>query len=313
MTTHVYHHRACHEHDPGRGHPESPARIEAVERALASDVLADARRLEAPEATREQLARAHSERYVEAILEAIPAEGRVALDGDTIVSPASGEAARRAAGAVVAAVDAVLGGDCANAFCAVRPPGHHAERERAMGFCLFNGISVGACQALVEHGLERVAIVDFDVHHGNGTQHIFKDDARVFYGSSHQMPLYPGTGAAAETGCGNVVNVPLYPGSGSEAFREAWSATLLPALRAHRPELILVSAGFDAHRLDPLAGLGVETEDFAWLADRLCAIAAELCDGHLVAVLEGGYDGTALAAGVTAQVEAQLRWSGRRE
>jgi acetoin utilization deacetylase AcuC-like enzyme len=304
MSTLIYSHSRCRDHDTGLGHPESAARLDAVDQALADSQLAGLTHLEAPLASHEQLARAHTPAYVESILAAIPDHGLRALDADTIASPGSADAARHAAGAVIAAVDSVLGDRASNAFCAVRPPGHHAERERAMGFCLFNSIAAGACHALEVHGLERVAIVDFDVHHGNGTQDIFWSDPRVCYGSSHQMPLYPGTGSSSETGCGNIVNTPLDPGSGPPAFRQAWTDVILPAVKNFRPQLLLVSAGFDAHRLDPLAGLGLETGDFAWLSQKLCELAAEICGGRLVSMLEGGYHRQALSECTLAHVGA---------
>ena len=230
-------------------------------------------REEAPRASRVQLERAHSARYVEAILGAEPASGYVRLDPDTVMSPGSAEAALRAAGAPCAAVGAVVGGEARNAFCALRPPGHHAERERAMGFCLFNSIAIGALEALAAHGLARVSIFDFDVHHGNGTQAIFAPSPRVQYLSTHQWPLYPGTGARAETGVGNIVNRPLPAGTGSNEWRRVVEADILPAIDGFAPELIMVSAGFDAHRADPLAMLELVEEDYAWVTRELIALA----------------------------------------
>src|SRR5215467_12153079 len=235
MTTLLYTHRACLDHDPGRHHPESPARLRAVLAALDDPEFAGLKRREAPEADREDLLRVHSPRHVESILGAVPKTGHVGIDADTVLSPASGEAALRAAGAVVAAVDAVAAGEGSNAFCAVRPPGHHAEPERAMGFCLFNNAAVGALRARDAHGLARVAVVDFDVHHGNGTQACFYDDPSLFYASTHQFPLYPGTGGRGETGVGNIVNVPLRPMAGSREFRLGFTREILPALDAFRP------------------------------------------------------------------------------
>jgi acetoin utilization deacetylase AcuC-like enzyme len=233
--------------------------------------------------------------------------GQAELDGDTVLSPGSGAAALHAAGAVAAAVDAVVKGDLKNAFCAVRPPGHHAERDLAMGFCIFNNVAVGAAQALDACGLDRVAIFDFDVHHGNGTQHIFDHDPRVLYASTHQSPLYPGTGAKNEKGVGNIVNAPLPPYAGSEEFRDACEEVILPALEKFRPDLILISAGFDAHRNDPLASLEFETEDYAWVTDELVGLAKTVCGGRIVSTLEGGYDLNALAESVTAHVYALQR------
>jgi len=274
--------------------------------ALDQPAFAALERRLAPEAAREDLARAHSSRYVEAILQAVPKEGHAALDADTVVSPGSGEAALRAAGAVAAAVDAVMAGEARNAFCAVRPPGHHAERERAMGFCLFNNVAVGALRVRAAHRLDRVAVIDFDVHHGNGTQAIFEDDPHLFYGSTHQYPLYPGTGARSETGVGNIVNAPLSPNAGSAEFRTAFNEFILPALEDFRPDFVLISAGFDAHRRDPLAQLNLVEADFAWATERLVELAGRHCQGRIVASLEGGYDLEALAASAAAHVAALM-------
>jgi acetoin utilization deacetylase AcuC-like enzyme len=302
----LYTHPACLEHDPGPGHPESPARLKAVLAALDRDRFAALDRVEAPRASRAALERVHAPAYVARILASAPAEGSVRLDEDTVMSPGSAEAALRAAGAVTAAVDAALDGSASRAFCAVRPPGHHATADQAMGFCLFNNIAVAAAHALAEHGLERVAIADFDVHHGNGTQDIFAHEPRVLFASSHQSPLYPGSGSADETGLGNLLNAPLPPGTGSQAFRRTWEDVLLPRLDAFRPQLLLVSAGFDAHRADPLAQLQLETDDYAWLTARLLEIARAHASGRIVSTLEGGYDLDALAASATAHVSALL-------
>ena len=247
----------------------------------------------APLATRDQLCLAHPAAYVDAILALDPAPGDLlCLDSDTFVGPGSVAAARHAAGGAIAAVDAVMSGSADAAFAAVRPPGHHAEARQAMGFCLFGSVAIAAHHARHRWGLRRIAVVDFDVHHGNGTQHMFAPDADLFYVSSHQMPCYPGTGAAHETGAhANVVNLPLPPGAGSAAFRAAWTNTGLPALRAWKPDLLILSAGFDAHLADPLAQLELATEDFAWITDALLDVAG----GRLVSVLEGGYDLAALA------------------
>ncbi len=306
MATLLYSHDACLAHDTGEHHPERPARLTAVLDALAAPAFAALERRPAPKAAVEDVARAHSRRYVEALLAALPKEGHAALDADTIVSPGSGEAALRAAGAVVAAVDAVMAGEAKNAFCAVRPPGHHAERERAMGFCLFNNVAVGALRARAAHGLERAAVIDFDVHHGNGTQAIFADDPHLFYGSTHQYPLYPGTGARGETGVGNIVNAPLRPNAGSAEFRTAFNELILPALEDFRPDFVLISAGFDAHRRDPLAQLNLVEADFAWATERLVELAGRHCRGRIVASLEGGYDLEALAASAAAHVAALM-------
>jgi acetoin utilization deacetylase AcuC-like enzyme len=300
----LYTHPACLQHDPGLGHPESPARLRAVLEALDDPRFAQIERIEAPRATREQLLRVHEPAYVEGICTSAPQTGSLRLDPDTVMSPASLEAAERAAGAVCAAVDAVIANRTTRAFCAVRPPGHHATPDAAMGFCIFNGIAVGAAHALAAHGLERVAILDPDVHHGNGTQDIFRREPRVLYLSSHQMPLYPGTGGRNERGVGNVVNAPLPPQSGSREFRAAWDEILFPALENFRPQLLLVSAGFDAHRLDPLAQLQIEGEDYAWITRRICDLADEYAQGRVVSVLEGGYSLEALRESVTAHVAA---------
>ena len=302
----LFHHAAFADHRPGPHHPESPARIKAVMDALADPAFAGLERREAPRATVEQVARVHPRQFVEALLAAVPAQGAVQIDGDTVMSPGSGEAALRAAGAAVAAVDAVMKGEAKNAFCAVRPPGHHAEPARAMGFCLFNSIAVGALHARAAHGLDRIAVIDFDVHHGNGTQASFWDDRDLFYASSHQFPLYPGTGAERERGVGNIVNAPLRPGSGSDEFRAAYRDRILPALRDFQPEIVLISAGFDAHADDPLAGLNVETADYAWVTQELCKVAADSAKGRVVSALEGGYDLHALAAASAAHVRALM-------
>ncbi len=306
MTTLLFTHPACIAHDPGEFHPESPDRLRAVLAALDAGEFASLERREAPRADIEDIARVHPREFVEALLAAVPAEGYVGIDPDTILSPASGEAALRAAGAVCAAVDAVVGGEAANAFCAVRPPGHHAEPDRAMGFCLFNSVAVGAARARAVHGLERVAVVDFDVHHGNGTQAAFETDPTLFYASTHQSPLYPGTGASSEHGVGNIVNAPLAPMAGSAEFRRAMDAVILPALEEFRPSLIIVSAGFDAHRRDPLAQLMLVEDDYAWVTDRLADCARRHAEGRLVSSLEGGYDLTALAASAAAHVRALM-------
>jgi acetoin utilization deacetylase AcuC-like enzyme len=267
---------------------------------------------EAPKAEFAQIMRAHPPAYIEGMLAAVPEQGRVAVDADTILSPGSGEAALRAAGAVVAAVDDVATGKVANAFCAVRPPGHHAEAATAMGFCLFNNVAIGAYHAREAHGLSRVAVMDFDVHHGNGTQAIFEQDANLFYASTHQMPLYPGTGSVRETGVGNICNAPLPPNAGSAEFRAAMSERVLPAIDAFRPELLIISAGFDAHKADPLANLQLVEADYAWATDELAAIAKRRCSGRLVSALEGGYDLQALAASAASHVQRLMAAAGGR-
>lgn len=300
----IYSHPACLAHDTGPSHVECPERLSVVTDALRA-AYPQLKWHEAPRASRGQLLRAHAPALLEQVLETRPRE-RIQLDPDTVLSPASAEAALRAAGAVVAAVDAVLRGQAARAFCAVRPPGHHATADVAMGFCLFNNIAVGALHALAAHGLERVAIVDFDVHHGNGTQAIFEQDLRVLFAGSHQFPLYPDTGRRDETGAGNIVNAPLPPGAGSAQFRAAWSQRLLPAVAAFRPQLLMISAGFDAHRLDPLAQLQLEVADYAWITGELVALAKRHCSGRIVSTLEGGYNLAALAESSVAHVGALL-------
>jgi acetoin utilization deacetylase AcuC-like enzyme len=306
MTTLLYTHQACLDHDPGRYHPESPDRLRAVLEALDAPEFARLDRREAPEASLDDIARVHPRGFVERMLAAVPASGHAGIDADTILSPASGRAALHAAGAVVAAVDAVVAGEANNAFCAVRPPGHHAEPLRAMGFCLFNNVAIGALRAREVHGLNRVAVVDFDVHHGNGTQACFYDDPSLFYASTHQFPLYPGTGAASETGVGNIVNVPLPPMAGSSQFRLGFSRDILPALDAFRPEIVLISAGFDAHRSDPLAQLLLDEADYSWVTEELVAIARRHAGGRMVATLEGGYDLAALGASAAAHVRVLM-------
>ena len=304
--TALFTHPICIAHDPGEGHPERPSRLRVVLHKLDELGFAALQRREAPRASREAIARVHDARLVDAILDAVPTHGHIAIDPDTLMSPDSGEAALRAAGALIAAVDAVIGADADNAFCAVRPPGHHAEPARPMGFCLFNNVAIGAAHARARHGLKRVAILDFDVHHGNGTQAYVEHDADLFFASSHQWPLYPGTGAASETGVGNVVNLPLRAMSGSAEFRAAWAEKVFPALEGFRPELVMISAGFDAHRDDPLGGLQLVEADYAWITTELARIAKAHAKGRLVSALEGGYDLDALAASVGAHVAALM-------
>jgi len=283
-----------------------------VQEALAGPRFSGLDRATARAANDDELALIHPPDHIQAIVEASPAEGLVMLDGDTAMSPGSLEAARRASGAVLDAVDAIMAGDAANAFCAVRPPGHHAEPRRPMGFCLFNSVAVGARYAQHRHRADRVAVVDFDVHHGNGTQAAFWDQPTLLYASTHQMPLFPGTGAAGERGANgrNIVNAPLSPGAGSAAFREAMTGRVLPAVRAFRPDLLIISAGFDAHAADPLANLTLTTSDFAWITEELLSVAADCCDGRVVSALEGGYDLNALAESAAAHVDALMSSSG---
>ncbi len=291
-------------HRPPEGHPERPARFEAAKRRLDEDDFKGLLRVAPRQATRAELERAHPADFVDYVLGAERDDAIVMLDSDTAVGPGSTHAALIAAGAGVSAVDLAMSGARPRAFCLVRPPGHHAEPARAMGFCLFNSIAVAALHAQAAHGLERVAVLDFDVHHGNGTQAIFWDRPSVLFASSHQMPLYPGTGAPSETGAGNIFNAPLRPGDGGPALRRAWEGKLLPAVDAFRPELILVSAGFDAHRRDPLAQIEAEAEDFGWVTGRIVELAATHADGRIVAMLEGGYDLQGLSESVAAHVAA---------
>ncbi|MDG4646860.1 histone deacetylase family protein [Roseibacterium sp. SDUM158017] len=303
MTTLIIENAHGLDHDTPPGHPEQVARLKAVSEALSAPAFDTARRAAAGPALRADITQGHSEGYLDQIEDAIPASDRVALDADTYVSPGSWDAALRGVGGCIAAVDAVLDGHAKNAFVATRPPGHHAERDRAMGFCLLGNVAIAAKHALDRRGLSRVAVVDFDVHHGNGTQDILWDEPRALFVSSHQMPLYPGTGGPGERGATrNIRNVPLSPGSGGTEMRAVYEAQVFPFLRAFEPEMVLVSAGFDAHRDDPLANLNWTEEDFAWVTRGLCDLADELCGGRVVSTLEGGYDLSSLAASVAVHV-----------
>ncbi|MFP4004524.1 MAG: histone deacetylase family protein [Alphaproteobacteria bacterium] len=309
MHTLLISHTACLEHAPNPWHPESPDRLRAIQQRLEGEEFALLHRAEARPATRDELVRAHDAAYVDRLLERFPEAGGqvVQIDADTAMGPGTGEAALRAAGAACQAVDEVMEGGAANAFCAVRPPGHHATQNRAMGFCFFNNVAVAAFHARAKHGVERAAVIDFDVHHGNGTQDIFWNEPALFYASVHQSPAYPGTGAAHERGAaGNVVNVPLPPGADGDMFREALDTAVLPAVEAFRPGLILISAGFDAHASDPLAHLRLQEADFAWATSRIAELARGLCGGRIVSTLEGGYDLSALASSVAAHVRTMM-------
>lgn len=307
MSTALVTHSACLYHETPLGHPECSDRLRAVLHALEDEPFAWLRRIDAPRAETWHLVRVHGEGYVRRILAACPEEGYAHWDADTVLSPGTAEAALRAAGAVVAAVDAVMEGEARNAFCAVRPPGHHAEPEAAMGFCLFNNVVVGAMHAREAYGLRRIAVIDFDVHHGNGTQAVAAADPGLFFGSTHQGGIYPGTGLASETGpADNIVNVPLAAGARGDAFRAAMSGTVLPALDAFAPDFVLISAGFDAHKDDPLANLRLEASDFAWATAEIAALARRHCSGRIVSTLEGGYDLAALAASARAHVLALM-------
>jgi acetoin utilization deacetylase AcuC-like enzyme len=292
-------------HDPGPGHPEAPVRMRAILDAVAAAAIPGLVRREAPQASLDQVRRVHRGSYVDDILGAVPRTGYRRIDADTVMSPASGEAALRAAGAACAAVDAVVGDEAKTAFCAMRPPGHHAEPDRAMGFCLFNSVAVGALQARHVHGLTKIAIFDFDVHHGNGTQAAFWNDPDTLYASTHQSPLYPGTGYVDETGAHkNILNRPLPPGTGSAAWRQAVERHVLPAIDAWKPEIVMISAGFDAHEADPLAQMRLVEADFAWVTTELRRLAEIHAQGRVVSVLEGGYDPPALGRSVVVHLQS---------
>jgi len=308
MSTLLITHPAYLDHLTPLGHPERPDRLRAIERALEAEKFQSLARTLAPAASLEVIALCHPMDYVEQIRDATPAQGMTRLDADTSMSPGSFEAALRAVGGAIYAVDEVVNKRAANAFVAARPPGHHAETARPMGFCFFDQAAIAARYAQQRHGIARAAIVDFDVHHGNGSQEIFWDDKTVMYCSTHQMPLFPGTGALSETGDFNtIVNAPLRPGDGGAAFRAAFEGRILPRLADFQPELIIVSAGFDAHMRDPLANLNLEEGDFAWATQKIMDIADRFAGGRVVSVLEGGYDLEALANSAAAHVTALMR------
>ncbi len=307
MTTLLFSHAAALHHETPAGHPERVDRIKAVNQVLASTHFKDLLRREAPLGRDGDILRAHAEEHLERVRALAPVEGFEYLDPDTAMSPGTLEAALRAVGAANAAVDAVFQGEADNAFCALRPPGHHAEQRRAMGFCFFNHAAIAAHYARAQYDAERVAVIDFDVHHGNGTQDIFWSDPDLFYGSTHQMPLYPGTGAVQETGVGNIFNAPLRAGDGSAQFREAMTSVILPALDVFTPDLVIISAGFDAHHRDPLGSLQLTEEDFAWVTLKLMEAAEIHCGGRIVSVLEGGYDLQGLGASTGIHVQALMR------
>ncbi len=286
------------------GHPERPDRVRAIDDALRDSRFDDLVRRDAPSADLMLADLVHDAAYLPRLRTLRPAEGIAQIDEDTFISSGSFDAAATALGGALAALEAVVTGEVSNAFSLSRPPGHHAEISRAMGFCLINTIAITAREAQRRHGAERVAIVDFDVHHGNGTQDIFEDDPSVFYASSHQMPLYPGTGKPSERGAGNILNVALEAGSGGEAMRAAYESQVFPALEAFRPDILLISAGFDADFRDPLAGLNWRPEDFGWLTNRLVELAHRTSGGRVVSLLEGGYDRQGLATGAAAHVAA---------
>lgn len=302
MQTAYITHSLCLKHDMGPHHPECPARIHAIEdQLIASGLFGYLQHHDAPEATREQLLRVHEAAYIDAIHAAAPHQGSVELDGDTTMNPFTYPAALRAAGAAVLAVDLVMEQKVENAFCNVRPPGHHAEKAQAAGFCIFNNIAVAATHALAAHGLSRVAIADFDVHHGNGTEHVFHDDPRVMLCSTFQHPFYPYGGA--DSGNDHIINVPLKAGDGSEKFREAVTERWLPALDAFKPELLLISAGFDAHWEDDMSMLRLVDADYGWVTERLKEVAHKHCQGRIVSMLEGGYELHALGRSAMAHIK----------
>lgn len=307
MTTALITHADCLSHVAPEGHPESVARLEHVLHALEP---LDLMRVTAPMAADDDILRIHPASYLANLRAALPSQGLANIDGDTFLSPGSLDAAFRAAGAVVRGVDMVLAGEVQNAFAAIRPPGHHAETDTSMGFCLFGNAALAAKHALDHHGLKRVAVVDFDVHHGNGTQDLLWDERRALVITSQQMPLWPGSGRADEDGAyGNVLNIPLPPDSDGSEMRAQYQAQVFPRLRDFKLELLVISAGFDAHHDDPLANLNWSTQDFAWLTAELCAIAQDLCDGRIVSTLEGGYDLNALSTACAAHVTEMIKAS----
>ena len=307
VATLFVHHPCYVDHLTPVGHPERPDRMRAIDAAMEDDRFQALERLLAPEGSTDQILLAHPQPYVSRVHSAIPTEGLVQLDADTTASPGSWQAAIHAVGGACLAVDRVMEGTAENAFSAHRPPGHHAETDKAMGFCLFNNVAIAARHAQRAHGAERVGIVDFDVHHGNGTQDIFWQDDSVFFASTHQMPLYPGSGAPSETGVGNIINAPLSPGDGGEAFREAMTSRVLPQLAEFNPDLIIISAGFDAHQRDPLASINLVEDDYHWVTGKLMDIADQCCEGRVVSMLEGGYDLVGLARSVATHIDTLMR------
>ncbi|MBL6986847.1 MAG: histone deacetylase family protein [Methylobacter sp.] len=306
MRTLYYSHPDFLFHETGPGHPECADRLRSIEKALAGSEFSALIRQSPPLGTEQQIRLIHRQYHIDAILKAIPAQGEHYLDQDTVVSPGSKQAAFRAVGAVCDAVDKILTDNADNAFCAIRPPGHHAEPDQAMGFCLFNNIAIAANYALHHYQLERIAIVDFDVHHGNGTQTAFYNQPKVLYASSHEMPHYPGTGHPSETGVGNIINVPLAAGDSGVEFKQKYNSIILPALKKFKPDILLISAGFDAHKDDPLASIMLIEDDFKWITEELMTIADRCCKGRIISVLEGGYNLKALAASAAIHVKTLM-------
>lgn len=310
MSTLLLTHSSFLAHDTGAGHPERPDRIRAIDKVLSHELFDSLVREEAPlrDDVEEQILLAHPEGHLAGMRGLAEASLKTPrhIDGDTVISAGTWEAALRSVGAGLAAVDAVMTGRMANAFCEVRPPGHHAEADRAMGFCLFSNAAIAGLYARKKHGAERIAVVDFDVHHGNGTQNIFWSDRDLFYGSTHEMPLFPGTGAARETGVGNITNAPLRAGDGGERFREAFESRILPGLHNFGPDIVIISAGFDAHENDPLANLRLVEADYLWATEKLADLARRHSNGRIVSMLEGGYDLTSLARSVAVHVRALM-------
>ncbi len=308
MTTVLFTHPDCLLHSNGQGHPERPERLAAILKELDKPDYAALERHEAPMASLDAIARVHDRDYIDDLLAQVPEKGIVSIEGETALVPGSGNAALRAAGGVIAAVDLVLSGKAANAFCAVRPPGHHAHDNAPEGFCIFNNIAIGAEHAFQQHGLKRVAILDFDVHHGNGTQEWAERQPKVLFCSSHQWPFWPGSGSANDHGpLGNIINVPLAFATDGNNFRAEMTQNVLPRFDAFKPELFMISAGFDAHRDDPLAGIRLMPDDYAWITSEVCRLAAKHCQGRVVSTLEGGYDLAALAASAGAHVKALMK------
>jgi len=306
MKTSIYFHPVFLDHDTGSGHPESADRLRAILTELRKNEFKDLIWKEPTAATKSQISLVHLGSYIDKIFNSVPKTGTVLLDADTVISPKSLVSALHAVSAVCLAIDDVIAGNVSNAFCPVRPPGHHAEPDRSMGFCIFNNIAIGAFHAIHNHKLDRVAVVDFDVHHGNGTQVAFQGHKNLFFASTHQAPFYPGTGAKSETGGGNIFNEPLPSGSGTIELQNAMEGRILPALAEFSPELILISAGFDAHFEDPLASLRFTEEDYIWITKQLMAVAKKYSANRIVSSLEGGYNLSALSSSVAAHVRTLM-------